>query len=32
WLHYYNQHRPHSAIGKLPPVTRLSNNLAGHYS
>lgn len=32
WLHYYNQHRPHSAIGKVPPVTRLSNNLPGHYS
>lgn len=32
WLHYYNQHRPHSAIGKVPPVTRLSSNLPGHYS
>jgi len=32
WLHYYNHHRPHSAIGKLPPVTRLSSNLPGHYS
>lgn len=31
WLHYYNQHRPHSAIGKLPPVTRLSSNLPGQY-
>ncbi|GAA2187792.1 IS481-like element IS1649 family transposase [Leucobacter alluvii] len=32
WLHYYNQHRPHSAIGKLPPATRLSSNLPGHYT
>ncbi|WP_344681343.1 integrase core domain-containing protein, partial [Leucobacter komagatae] len=32
WLHYYNQHRPHSAIGQLPPVTRLSSNLPGQYT
>ena len=31
WLHYYNHHRQHSAIGKVPPITRL-NNLPGHYS
>jgi transposase InsO family protein len=31
WLHQYNHHRPHSAIGKVPPITRL-NNLAGHHS
>lgn len=31
WLHSYNQHRPHTAIGKVPPITRL-NNLPGHYS
>jgi transposase InsO family protein len=30
WLHFYNQHRPHTAIGKVPPITRL-NNVAGHY-
>jgi transposase InsO family protein len=30
WLHFYNHHRPHTAIGKLPPVSRL-NNLTGHY-
>jgi transposase InsO family protein len=30
WLHFYNQHRPHTAIGKVPPITRL-NNLPGHY-
>jgi len=31
WLHFYNQHRPHTAIGKLPPITRL-NNVAGQYT
>jgi transposase InsO family protein len=30
WVHQYNHHRPHSAIGKAPPITRL-NNLAGHH-
>jgi len=31
WLHYYNHHRPHSALGGQPPVTRL-NNLVGNDS
>jgi len=31
WMHYYNHHRNHSAIGKIPPINRL-NNLPGHYS
>ncbi|WP_448062693.1 IS481 family transposase [Cellulomonas hominis] len=31
WLHEYNHHRPHSAIGKVPPLTRLTN-LPGQYS
>ncbi|WNM24882.1 IS481 family transposase [Demequina capsici] len=31
WLHFYNHHRQHSAIGKVPPITRL-NNLPEHYS
>lgn len=31
WMHYYNHHRNHSAIGKVPPITRM-NNLPGHYS
>jgi len=31
WLHEYNQHRPHTAIGKVPPITRLTN-LSGQYS
>ena len=30
WLHHYNHHRPHTAIGKVPPISRL-NNLPGHY-
>lgn len=32
WLHFYNHHRPHTAIGKVPPISRISNNLAGHYT
>jgi transposase InsO family protein len=31
WVHHYNHHRPHTAIGKVPPITRLTN-LAGHHS
>ena len=31
WIHQYNHHRPHSAIGKATPITRL-NNLAGHHT
>jgi len=31
WVHQYNHHRPHSAIGKAAPITRL-NNLAGHHT
>ena len=31
WIHEYNHHRPHSAIGKQPPITRL-DNLAGHHT
>jgi len=30
WLHHYNHHRPHTAIGRHPPTTRL-NNLLGTY-
>jgi len=25
WLHHYNHHRPHTAIGNLPPITRCTN-------
>jgi len=31
WIHQYNHHRPHSAIGKQAPITRL-DNLAGHHT
>jgi transposase InsO family protein len=30
WLHHYNHHRHHTAIGKVPPITRLTN-LRGQY-
>jgi transposase InsO family protein len=30
WLHFYNHHRPHSAISGQPPITRLTN-LPGHH-
>ena len=31
WLWQYNHHRKHSALGRQPPITRLSN-LLGSYS
>jgi transposase InsO family protein len=31
WIHDYNHHRPHTAIDKAAPITRLTN-LAGHHS
>jgi transposase InsO family protein len=31
WLHEYNHHRPHTAIGSHPPISRLSN-LPGQYN
>ena len=31
WLHTYNHHRSHTALGGHPPVSRI-NNGAGHYS
>jgi transposase InsO family protein len=31
WLHFYNHHRPHTATGGQPPITRL-NNLPGQHS
>ena len=30
WLHFYNHHRPHSAIAGQPPITRLTN-VPGHH-
>jgi transposase InsO family protein len=31
WLHDYNHHRPHTAIGRAVPISRLTN-LAGQHS
>ena len=31
WLHEYNHHRPHTAIGKVPPINRLTN-VPGQYT
>ena len=31
WLHHYNHHRPHTALGNLPPITRCTN-VSGRYS
>jgi transposase InsO family protein len=31
WLHTYNHHRTHTAIGGQPPISRI-NNLPGHYT
>ncbi|MGI8336942.1 IS481 family transposase, partial [Actinomadura scrupuli] len=30
WLHHYNHHRPHTATGGKPPITRLTN-VPGQY-
>ena len=33
WLHTYNHHRSHTALGGRPPITRTTvNNGAGHYT
>ena len=31
WLHTYNHHRTHTAIGGVPPISRVSNAV-GHYT
>ena len=31
WVHSYNHHRAHPAVGGQPPTTRLTN-LPGHHS
>jgi transposase InsO family protein len=31
WLHHYNHHRPHTALGNLPPITGCTN-VTGQYS
>ncbi len=30
WIHHYNHHRPHTATGNRPPISRLTN-LRGQY-
>jgi transposase InsO family protein len=30
WIHHYNHHRPHTATGNHPPISRLTN-LSGQY-
>jgi hypothetical protein len=33
FLHTYNMHRAHTALGGNPPISRAPvNNLTGHYS
>jgi transposase InsO family protein len=33
WLHTYNHHRSHTAIGGLPPISRINvSNAAGQYT
>jgi transposase InsO family protein len=31
WIHHYNHHRPHTATGNQPPISRLTN-LSGQHS
>jgi transposase InsO family protein len=31
WVHRYNHHRAHTALGSRPPISRV-NNLPGYYS
>jgi len=31
WLHWYNHHRSHSALGGFPPFSRIGSNLCGDY-
>lgn len=30
WLHYYNHHRPHAALGHLAPASRVNNLVSTH--
>jgi transposase InsO family protein len=32
WLHYYNQHRPHTALGGRAPAAMSVNNVCGNHS
>ena len=31
WLQFYNQRRPHTALGGEPPMAALLNNVRGNY-
>jgi hypothetical protein len=31
WIHEYNDHRPHTACGNKPQITRMTN-LSGQYT
>jgi transposase InsO family protein len=31
WLHHYNHHRPHTALGNLPPISQCTN-VSGQYT
>lgn len=32
WLHHYNHHRPHTALGGLTPMQILVNNVSGNHT
>lgn len=32
WLHYYNHHRPHTALGGRPPAVMSVNNVCGNHT
>ena len=32
WLQFYNQRRPHTALGGKPPMAALLNNVRGNYN
>jgi transposase InsO family protein len=32
WLHYYNHHRPHTALGGSAPAAVSVNNVCGHHN
>jgi transposase InsO family protein len=32
WLHYYNYHRAHTALGGRPPASMTVNNVCGNYT
>ncbi|MGH2626437.1 MAG: IS481 family transposase, partial [Anaerolineales bacterium] len=32
WLHHYNNHRPHTALGGQPPIAAVVNNVSGKHT